>query len=320
MPRNIYGIGETVYDILFRNDVPLKAVPGGSAFNAIVTLGRCGLRPVMFTSVGDDHVGRLTVRFMERNGVDTRGVVVNRHCKSHLSLAFLNESNDAEYQFYKDHASVEVPGALPVFTADDVVLFGSFYAINPAIRPQMWRYLSEACKVGATLYYDINFRASHIADIPAVMGNLEENLRLASVVRGSMEDFHHLFGVDDTSPDRFALAEEVYNKYVKRFCPYLLVTDGGRSAHVLTPSLHEVFGVAPIPTVSTVGAGDNFNAGFVYALHKYGIRGTGLGQLSAGDWARLVAMGQQFAACVCQSLENSVSEGFVASLKSGSAG
>ena len=32
--RRIIGVGETVLDIIFRNDQPVKAVPGGSAFNA----------------------------------------------------------------------------------------------------------------------------------------------------------------------------------------------------------------------------------------------------------------------------------------------
>ena len=38
--RMIAGIGETVLDILFRNGQPQAAVPGGSVFNAMVSLGR----------------------------------------------------------------------------------------------------------------------------------------------------------------------------------------------------------------------------------------------------------------------------------------
>jgi hypothetical protein len=41
MKREI-GIGETVLDILFKDDQPQKAVPGGSTFNSIVSLGRAG--------------------------------------------------------------------------------------------------------------------------------------------------------------------------------------------------------------------------------------------------------------------------------------
>ena len=41
--RKVIGIGETVLDIIFKNNQPQRAVPGGSAFNAIISLGRAGV-------------------------------------------------------------------------------------------------------------------------------------------------------------------------------------------------------------------------------------------------------------------------------------
>ena len=40
--RKVIGIGEAVLDIIFKDNKPVEAVPGGSAFNAITSLGRCG--------------------------------------------------------------------------------------------------------------------------------------------------------------------------------------------------------------------------------------------------------------------------------------
>ncbi len=34
--RKVIGIGETVFDIIFKEDNPVAAVPGGSTFNAII--------------------------------------------------------------------------------------------------------------------------------------------------------------------------------------------------------------------------------------------------------------------------------------------
>ena len=252
---------------------------------------------------------------MQRNGVDTGYVEIRKNSKSHLSLAFLNEVNDAEYVFYKDHASLSVELTLPAFLPGDYLLFGSFFAINPVIRPQMLRYLSAAVHAGATLYYDINFRPSHLKDLPAVKEHVLENIRLSSVVRGSMEDFHCLFGVDNDCPDRYALAADIYHRHLKGECPYLLVTDGARAVHVLTPVRHLVFEVAPISTVSTVGAGDNFNAGIVYFMSRQGITKADLVELSDEVWAQMVHTAQRFSACVCQSLDNYVNEKFVVTLR-----
>ena len=38
--RRVIGIGETILDILFKNNQPTVAVPGGSVFNGLVSLGR----------------------------------------------------------------------------------------------------------------------------------------------------------------------------------------------------------------------------------------------------------------------------------------
>lgn len=40
--RKVIGIGETTLDIIFKNGQPISAVPGGSAFNAIISLGWAG--------------------------------------------------------------------------------------------------------------------------------------------------------------------------------------------------------------------------------------------------------------------------------------
>ena len=55
--RKVFGIGETILDIIFRNDQPQKAVPGGSVFNGLISLGRLNV-PVSFISeLGNDRVG-----------------------------------------------------------------------------------------------------------------------------------------------------------------------------------------------------------------------------------------------------------------------
>ena len=297
MPTSrIIGIGETVFDILFKDDQPQKAVPGGSTFNSIVSLGRAGMNCAMVTEAGGDHVGDLICNFLQENGVSPEYVCRHQNVQSHISLAFLDEHNDAQYVFYKDHASVSLDGKLPEMSKDDVVLFGSFFAINPAIRPVVGGLLRKAREAGAWLYYDINFRKNHIADLPEVMSNIEENMQLADVVRGSMEDFEYLYGLKD--------GEAIYER-VSRYCHTLILTDGARQIRVYTPEGCETYPVQPIETVSTVGAGDNFNAGYIYAK-----------MLGMDDQARRIAMAQRWSQDVCQQLGNNISDELVAALRS----
>lgn len=89
------------------------------------------------------------------------------------------------------------------------------------------------------------------------MPNIEENMRLADVVRGSMEDFGYLYGLQD--------GDAIYER-VSHYCQTLILTDGARTIRVYTPEGCETYPVQAIETVSTVGAGDNFNAGYIYAM------------------------------------------------------
>lgn len=295
MTKNrVIGIGETVLDILFKDDQPQKAVPGGSTFNSIVSLGRAGVPCIMVTEVGGDHIGDIICRFLVENGVSSEFVCRHEGVKSHITLAFLDEHNDAQYVFYKDHASVALDGKLPQIQHDDVVLFGSFFAINPAIRPAVSSMLHNARKAGAWLYYDINFRKTHIPDIPDVMANIEENMRLADVVRGSMEDFNYLYGLHD--------GDAIYER-VSRFCSTLILTDGARSIRIFTPDSCKTYPVQAIETVSTVGAGDNFNAGYIYAMMK-----------GSEDQASRIEMAQRWSQDVCRQIGNNISDELVSSL------
>ena len=120
-------------------------------------------------------------------------------------------------------------------------------------------------------------------------------MRLASVVRGSMEDFDYLFGLQD--------ADAIYER-VRSLCTTLILTDGARSIRVYTPEGCETYPVAQIETVSTVGAGDNFNAGYIYAK----LRGM-------DDQSYRIAMAQRWSQDVCQQLGNNISDALVEQLK-----
>ncbi|MCQ2128224.1 MAG: PfkB family carbohydrate kinase [Bacteroidaceae bacterium] len=301
----IIGIGETVYDIIFRNNQPDKAVPGGSTYNAMIslgrTLGRSGVPCMMISETGDDHIGRVIADFTEKNHVSSEYITINHGTKTHISLAFLDENNDAQYEFYKDHKHADIPNHFPKVNHDDLVLFGSFFAINPVIRPMTRAFLSQAYASGATLYYDINFRRNHQADLPLVKDNIEENYKFATIVRGSADDFDFLYGTKDAS--------YIYNRYILPHCDNFILTDGANSITVFTPEINGMsISVEPITTVSTIGAGDNFNAGFLYGMATQGTA------LTETNLKTIIGIAQRFAQCVCQSIYNYVDEDFAENL------
>jgi fructokinase len=302
--RKVIGIGETVLDIIFRNDQPVSAVPGGSTFNAIISLARAGVPTSFISETGNDRIGKTIIKFLKDNGCNADCVTVFPDSKSPLSLAFLNEKTDAEYIFYKDHPHDRLDFSYPEVKADDLVLFGSYYALNPVIRPQVKAFLEYAHQRGAILYYDVNFRASHQNEVMKLTPNLLENFELADIVRGSSEDFEILFKKND--PD------VVYRSQISFYTKKMIYTNADKPVELRADNgMKKQYPIQPISTVSTIGAGDNFNAGFLYGLIQEGItRKDVLKGLSEEQWDQVINYGLQFSANVCGSLDNYISQDF----------
>ncbi|MCR4613987.1 MAG: carbohydrate kinase [Bacteroidaceae bacterium] len=297
--RKIIGIGETIMDIIFQQGQPTAAVPGGSVFNGVVSLARLGLPVTMLSETGNDRVGRHILDFMAQNGIDNRHVAVYQNGRSAISLAFLNERNDAEYMFYKDYPAARFEVDWPDIQADDIVMMGSYFVLNAALRPRVREFLQYARQRGALIYYDLNFRSSHRHEVVKIYADMLENLDFADIVRGSTEDLDNLFGSTD--------AEAVYRREISFHCRQMLSTDAGGEVSVLTPSGRLSFPVQKVETVSTIGAGDNFNAGIIYGLIRNGIRRNDLDTLDEQRWAAVVQHGIDLATEVCQTLQNSIS-------------
>ena len=87
--RKVIGIGETVLDIIFKNDQPIGAVPGGSVFNGIISLGRSGVPASFISETGNDRVGKQVISFLQENIVNADNIYVYPDSKSPISLAFV---------------------------------------------------------------------------------------------------------------------------------------------------------------------------------------------------------------------------------------
>jgi fructokinase len=301
--RTVYTVGETLLDIIFKEGQPQAAKPGGSSLNAAVTLGRLGREVEFIGEYGEDHVGDLVDRFLTGNNVGTQFVTRFRSGKSALALAFLDHENNASYSFYKDFPEERLSNIPGKTTPNDIVTFCSIYAITREVRPQLIKFLNTATTNGSLLFYDPNFRPVHLHELEDLRPFILENFRLAHIVRASDEDLKHIFKVDD--PDT------AYEK-VSGMCNVLVYTANVKGVYVLTPAGRFQFPVRKVKTVSTIGAGDNFNAGLVYSFIRDGIMKEDLASLVYSDWEKIIATAVDFATEVCMSWENYVSKKFAA--------
>lgn len=304
--RKVYTIGETVFDIIFKNTKPVEGKAGGAMLNTAVSLGKAGIPVALIGDCANDSVGRIILDFLKANRVSTDYITLYDQAKSRLALAFLDNDNNAEYSFYKLDSKEKVKFSFPETRKDDIVLFGSFQAIKKDIRTDLVRFLKKARSNKSIIIYDPNFRKSHLGVLNEALPYIEENTRLAHIVKGSDEDFRYIFNV--------RTAATTFDKLSSLGSNVLIYTRNKNGVDLHTPGINKHFAVPVINPVSTIGAGDSFSAGLIYALLKNGVTFNDIDSVKTAAWDKIIPAAIDFATDVCMNYDNYISDRFVKSL------
>ena len=291
----IFTIGDSVMDILFKDDKPMEALCGGSSLNASITLGRLGAPVSLVSQCSSDVVGEMICKFLTSNKVSDKYVTRVADLPSNLALAFLDNNNDARYSFYKNHKGDSVNYPTDV-NRGDIILLGSSFAIRREIRKPLVEFLNNAREKGALIIYDPNIRCPDASLSSDVMSMICENMSLSHLVKGSNEDFQTI------SQKNCSL--EVF-QWMQSFTDAALIyTANKHGVDVHSNSFQNHYTVPSITPLSTIGAGDTFNAAMAYYLWNNSIDYTQIHTLNSSQWQSLVSLAVKYAQKVCESYDN----------------
>ncbi len=295
----IYTIGETLLDIFIKDGQAIASRPGGAMLNTAISLGRLGLPVYLISEYANDQVGQTIDHFLLENNVSSDYIYHYKDGRTALAMAFLDDQNEAKYTFYKQYPKGRLKIKTPDFTPEDIILFGSFYALLPDVRNQILAIIKKARRTGALIIYDPNIRSPHKKQISKLKGAISENISLADIIRGSNEDFNTIFDINNQN--------DALKEVLKHDCQHLIYTMNKDGVYLLYDQQSHYYKVPGIETVSTVGAGDSFNAGLIYAIWKNKLMKDDINNLPFEVWSSLIEEGISFSSDVCQSLDNYIS-------------
>jgi ribokinase len=255
-------------------DVSARLTLGGSAGIFAAGAARLGLRTAIAATVGDDDLGRATRAMLAARGVDVGLVGVDPDRPTGLSI---NLQRDDDRAILTDRGAIP---ALDVAAAVAAVALGvrhlhlaSVFLI-PALAEQGGVLVDAARSVGATVSVDTNFDPAGkfaapdwLRDADVLMPNETEAVALAG---GSEGNGPSAAGGEAAARSLAARAEEDSLLTAARRLgargALVAVKRGARGA--LAVRGDEVVEV-PAPAAAgpdSVGAGDSFDAGLVWAL------------------------------------------------------
>ncbi len=211
---------------------------------------RLGLRVTFSGKAGDDEFGHFMLRELQQHGIDTRGIVIDPRLPTGLSEILSRPS---------DRAILTHLGSIAALRFDEIDLallsrarhlhLGSFYLLD-ALRPHVPRLFEEARARGLTISIDTNYDPSEQWE-----GGLREALQHVDVFLPNETELLAITREDSIEAGLDRLSE----------IPMVAVKLGARGA--IARSGSHVFRAdsVPVTVVDTTGAGDSFDAGFVYA-------------------------------------------------------
>ncbi|MHC1707805.1 MAG: carbohydrate kinase [Bacteroidales bacterium] len=293
---SVITIGETLLEIIFRDKTPLRAIAGGSTLNTAVSLSRSNINTIHTGAVGKDNAGEMVLSFLTENNVQTDYIQVIEGRQTPVSLAFLDPDGNAEYQFLRNNAPQIDDFIFPDTQKNDILLMGSWFAADPANRHRLLPCLKVAAKRQTLLMYDLNFRKNHQEDLKICRNNILENIKLAHIIKASSEDLRIVFGTSD--------ADEIFERHFRGLAKILLVSAGADPVRLISEGVTFSLPCPAINPVSTIGAGDSFNAGIISGLIMKGIRTDDLLDLDKNSWTEVLEKGIAFSQQVCLSMEN----------------
>ncbi len=259
---DVVVVGELNADLILQGDVtPEFGQVEKIVDDATLTIGsssaifacgaaRLGLRVAFIGKVGNDEFGRFMQRELETRGVNISGVVVDNHVKTGLAV-ILSRGNDRAILTHLGSIA-----ALRYEEIDQTLLFrarhlhlGSYFLLHNLL-PDIPTLFETAQAHGLTTSLDTNYD-------PAEKWNsgLAAVLRHTNVFLPNQTELCAIAGLGDIGAALDRLVQRGPTVAVKLGSQGAIARRGDEVARV--DSL-------PVTVVDTTGAGDSFDAGFIY--------------------------------------------------------
>jgi len=250
---------------------------GGSPTNTAVGAARLGLRSALLTRVGVDHFGRFIREQLNREGVDTRGVIDDPQRLTALAILGICDPDTFPLIFYRENCADMALCAEdidPDFIASSrAVLINGTHLSQPGVLAASIKACTIARANGGKVVFDIDYRPvlwgltgkaegenRFVADA-AVTARLQQVLPLCDLIVGTEEEIHILGGSTNTITALRAIREHSH--------ALLVCKRGAQGCSVFPAAIPETLdqGISgpgfAVDVFNVLGAGDAFMAGFL---------------------------------------------------------
>lgn len=238
---------------------------GGAESNFAIGISRLGCKAGWISRVGDDSFGDYILSIIRGEGVDISKVKIDKTSSTAVYFKEFNELNGTKVYYYRNGsaASKIEPDDLDedyIASAKYLHITGITIALSESARTTVLKAIEIAHKNNIKVSFDPNIRKK-LCEKNLLRKYILEVINKSDIVLPGYEEAKFLLG--DYKPDQLCRKilelgpKIVAMKLGKEGC---LVADKNKLIHINATKVKKV--------IDTVGAGDGFDAGFIYGLLK----------------------------------------------------
>lgn len=261
---SVLCFGELLIDMIATTTGSLLAADGflkkfgGAPANTACGLAKLGLPVSFMGKVGDDPFGHFLKQTLEENNVATDHLVLSTLYPTTLAFVSLTQNGERDFVFYKGAHDQLKSGEMKLPKDLTLFHFGSLTQITESAQKTTESLLKQAKKQKTIISYDPNIRESLWGDLTRAREVILETAKHVDILKVNEEEALLLTHTKTIE----AASKILYTKNLDA----LFITLGSKGCYYKTKNFESLVSSGlQINAIDTTGAGDAFNAGYIYA-------------------------------------------------------
>ncbi len=273
---DVTALGELLIDFTengssAQGNAVFEACPGGAPCNVLAMLRKLGKSCAFIGKVGDDMFGHLLKDEIEKVGINTESLILDKNIPTTLAFVKTFPGGDRDFSFYRK------PGADMMLTSFELPLdtlsntrifhFGTLSMTHDGVRRATIKAIEAAQSAGALISFDPNLRPPLWENLDDAKAQIEYGLSKCDILKIADNELEFMTGTTDFASGATQLQRQYPNIKV------LNLTAGPDGSYSFYGEEEPVF----VPacslggTIETTGAGDTFCASVLNYILEHGI-------------------------------------------------
>lgn len=236
--------------------------PGGAPANVLAMAAILGGKTAFIGKVGNDFFGSFLKQSVQKNGIDTEGLIKSEEAPTTLAFVHLDASGDRSFNFYRN------PGADVMLTENEIKCslidhcrifhFGSVSLTSEPSRSATVFAVKYAREKNKIVSFDPNYREPLWKNGNDATKEILRVLPFVDILKVSEEEMQML-----TSQSILKKGAEILSSYGPKI---ILISLGAKGAFYFAPKACGIVPTYDVKTIDTNGAGDAFLGAFLYQM------------------------------------------------------